>query len=135
MCSNVLSYEARDLRDLSVVQYRRIHLLPKSPVSNIQSDQSLNAISSRWLYSHIDQPGTLEDRAAFAKELPSVPLGMSKIHLESSDSASSDWLVVDVLLREEPDDEDDEEEDEDGHGIGNDEGDDDDVDDDEGYSE
>ena len=62
--------------------------------------------------------------------VPSVPLGMSRIHPECPDSDPSDWPVAaDVLLRQEPDEEEDEEDEEDEQNEENEE------DDDEGYSE
>jgi len=70
--------------------------------------------------------------ACVCRGVRGVPLGMSRIHPECSDSDPSDRSVAaDVLLRQEPDEEEDEEEDE-----GDDKKDDDDDDkEDDGYSE
>ena len=65
-----------------------------------------------------------------ACRLLGVPLGMSRIYSACPDSAPSDRLPADVLLRQEPDEEDDEEEDEgDGKKEPDDEGEDDEEDD------
>jgi hypothetical protein len=70
---------------------------------------------------------------AVVAKVGGVPLDMSRIHPEYSDSDRPDRRVVsDVLLRQEPDEEEEDDEEEDN---GNGKGDDEDDDNDDGYSE